>query len=102
VHTQPQLAEPDGRRGYDAFDQPLLWDGHRDRTARGALGAPLRSAPRTSEEVPPRTSRAACVAEVLPPARASSSAPTRPACAGCSGARGSTAVSRRPTRGRRP
>ena len=72
VHTRPQLAgfvTPASRRGYDAFDQPLLWDGGRDLLGEEApLGAPLlRSAPRTSEE--PRFYedpgiRDACVAEV--------------------------------------
>ncbi|HSD27440.1 MAG TPA: polysaccharide deacetylase family protein [Vicinamibacteria bacterium] len=72
VHTAPQLAgfvTPASRRGYDAFDQPLLWDGERDLVGEEApLGAPLfRSAPRTSEEArfyeDPEV-RAACVAEV--------------------------------------
>jgi peptidoglycan/xylan/chitin deacetylase (PgdA/CDA1 family) len=72
VHTRPQLAgfvTPASRRGYDAFDQPLLWDGDRDLLGEEApLGAPLlRSAPRTSEE--PRFYedpgiRDACVSEV--------------------------------------
>jgi peptidoglycan/xylan/chitin deacetylase (PgdA/CDA1 family) len=72
VHTRPQLAgfvTPDSRRGYAAFDQPLLRDGDRDLIGEEApLGAPLlRSAPRTSEE--PRFYedpgiRDACVAEV--------------------------------------
>ena len=72
VHTQPQLAgfvTPASRRGYDAFDQPLLWDGDRDLMGEEApLGAPLlRSAPRTSEEArfyEDPAIRAACVAEV--------------------------------------
>ena len=54
VHTRPQLAgfvTPRSRRGYDAFDQPLLREGDRDLLGEEApLGAPLlRSAPRTSE-----------------------------------------------------
>jgi hypothetical protein len=72
VHTAPQLAgfvTPASRRGYDAFDQPLLWDGERDLVGEEApLGAPLfRSAPRTSEEArfyeDPEV-RADCVAAV--------------------------------------
>lgn len=56
VHTSPKLAgfvTPSSRRGYDAFDQPLLRDGERDLMGEEApLGAPLlRSAPRTSEEL---------------------------------------------------
>lgn len=72
VHTGPQLAgfvTPASRRGYDAFDQPLLREGERDLLGEEApLGAPLlRSAPRTSEatrffEDP--AVREACVAEV--------------------------------------
>jgi len=72
VHTGPQLAgfvTPGSRRGYDAFDQPLLREGDRDLMGDEApLGAPLlRSSPRTSEatrffEDP--GIRAACVAEV--------------------------------------
>ncbi len=72
VHTRPQLAgfvTPDSRRGYAAFDQPLLRDGDIDLVGEEApLGAPLlRSAPRTSEE--PRfyedpEIRDACVSEV--------------------------------------
>ncbi len=55
VHTRPQLAgfvTPASRRGYAAFDQPLLRDGDHDLVGEEApLGAPLlRSAPRTSEE----------------------------------------------------
>jgi peptidoglycan/xylan/chitin deacetylase (PgdA/CDA1 family) len=72
VHTRPQLAgfvTPASRRGYDAFDQPLLWDGDRDLPGEEApLGAPLlRSAPRTSEEArfyEDPAIRAACVSEV--------------------------------------
>jgi peptidoglycan/xylan/chitin deacetylase (PgdA/CDA1 family) len=72
VHTGPQLAgfvTPRSRRGYDAFDQPLLPDGDRDLLGEEApLGAPLlRAAPRTSEALrffeDPGV-RAACVAEV--------------------------------------
>jgi hypothetical protein len=60
---------PRSRRGYDAFDQPLLRDGERDLLGEEApLGAPLlRSAPRTSEELrffEDPECRAACVAEV--------------------------------------
>jgi peptidoglycan/xylan/chitin deacetylase (PgdA/CDA1 family) len=72
VHTGPPLAgfvTPDSRRGYDAFDQPLLHEGERDLLGEEApLGAPLlRSAPRTSEatrffEDP--DIRTACIAEV--------------------------------------
>jgi len=55
VHTRPQLAgfvTPASRRGYAAFDQPLLREGDRDLLGEEApLGAPLlRSSPRTSEE----------------------------------------------------
>jgi peptidoglycan/xylan/chitin deacetylase (PgdA/CDA1 family) len=72
VHTGPQLASfvtPRSRRGYDAFDQPLLGDGDRDLMGEEApLGAPLlRSAPRTSEELRFHEDpgvRTACVAEV--------------------------------------
>jgi len=72
VHTGPQLGgfvTPRSRRGYEAFDQPLLWDVDRDLMGEDApLGAPLlRSAPRTSEETrffeDPEI-RAACVGEV--------------------------------------
>lgn len=72
VHTGPSLAgfvTPRSRRGYDAFDQPLLRDADRDLMGEDApLGAPLlRSAPRTSEETrffeAPEV-RAACVADV--------------------------------------
>jgi peptidoglycan/xylan/chitin deacetylase (PgdA/CDA1 family) len=72
VHKAPQLASfvtPRSRRGYHAFDQPLLRDGERDLLGEEApLGAPLlRSAPRTSEEArfyeDPEV-RDACVAEV--------------------------------------
>jgi len=72
VHTGPQLAgfvTPRSRRGYDAFDQPLLGDGKRDLMGEEApLGAPLlRSSSRTSEELRFHEDpgvRAACVAEV--------------------------------------
>jgi peptidoglycan/xylan/chitin deacetylase (PgdA/CDA1 family) len=72
VHTRPQLAgfvTPASRRGYSAFDQPLLRDGDRDLIGEEApLGAPLlRSAPRTSEEArfyEDPAVREACVAEV--------------------------------------
>jgi peptidoglycan/xylan/chitin deacetylase (PgdA/CDA1 family) len=72
IHAGPQLAgfvTPRSRRGYDAFDQPLLGDGERDLMGEEApLGAPLlRSAPRTSEELRFHEDpgvRAACVAEV--------------------------------------
>jgi peptidoglycan/xylan/chitin deacetylase (PgdA/CDA1 family) len=72
VHTGPRLCgfvTPRSRRGYDAFDQPLLRDGDRDLLGDEApLGAPLfHSAPRTSEELrffeDPEVRRA-CVAEV--------------------------------------
>ena len=72
VHAGPQLAgfvTPASRRGYDAFDQPVLREGDRDLMGEEApLGAPLlRSAPRTSEETrfyeDPEV-RDACVAEV--------------------------------------
>jgi peptidoglycan/xylan/chitin deacetylase (PgdA/CDA1 family) len=72
VHTGPHLAgfvNPRSRRGYDAFDQPLLRDGDRDLVGEDApLGAPLlRSAPRTSEALrffEDPGLRTACVAEV--------------------------------------
>ncbi len=72
VHTRPQLAgfvTPASRRGYAAFDQPLLRDGDRDLLGEEApLGAPLlRSAPRTSEEArfyEDQAIRDACVSEV--------------------------------------
>jgi peptidoglycan/xylan/chitin deacetylase (PgdA/CDA1 family) len=72
VHTAPSLAgfvTPASRRGYDAFDQPLLRAGDRDLLGEEApLGAPLlRSAPRTSEETrffEDPAIRDACVAEV--------------------------------------
>jgi peptidoglycan/xylan/chitin deacetylase (PgdA/CDA1 family) len=72
VHTGPQLAgfvTPRSRRGYDAFDQPLLRQGDRDLLGEETpLGAPLlRSAPRTSEETrfyEDPAVRDACVAEV--------------------------------------
>lgn len=54
VHTGPRLegfVTPWSRRGYDAFDQPLVHDRGRDLLGEEApLGTPLlRSAPRTSE-----------------------------------------------------
>jgi hypothetical protein len=54
VHTGPRLegfVTPWSRRGYDAFDQPLVHEGGRDLLGEEApLGTPLfRSAPRTSE-----------------------------------------------------
>jgi peptidoglycan/xylan/chitin deacetylase (PgdA/CDA1 family) len=72
VHTRPQLAgfvTPASRRGYAAFDQPLLREGDRDLVGEEApLGAPLlRSAPRTSEEArffEDPGIRDACVSEV--------------------------------------
>lgn len=72
VHSGPQLAgfvTPASRRGYEAFDQPLLREGDRDLMGEEApLGAPLlRSAPRTSEETrfyEDPAVREACVAEV--------------------------------------
>jgi len=72
VHAGPQIAgfvTPASRRGYDAFDQPLLREGDRDLLGEEApLGAPLlRSAPRTSEETrfyEDPAVREACVAEV--------------------------------------
>ena len=72
VHTGPRLSgfvTPRSRRGYDAFDQPLLRYGGVDLLGEEApLGAPLfHSAPRTSEELrffeDPEVRRA-CVAEV--------------------------------------
>jgi peptidoglycan/xylan/chitin deacetylase (PgdA/CDA1 family) len=56
VHTRAQLAgfvTPRSRRGYHAFDQPLLRADGRDLLGPEApLGAPVfRSAPRTSEEL---------------------------------------------------
>jgi peptidoglycan/xylan/chitin deacetylase (PgdA/CDA1 family) len=72
VHTGPRLdgfVTPSSRRGYDAFDQPLLREGERDLVGEEApLGAPLlSSAPRTSEATrffeDPGV-RDACVAEV--------------------------------------
>jgi peptidoglycan/xylan/chitin deacetylase (PgdA/CDA1 family) len=56
IHTGPRLAgfvSPASRRGYDAFDQPLVNDGHRDLLGEEVpLGTPLfRSASRTSEEL---------------------------------------------------
>jgi peptidoglycan/xylan/chitin deacetylase (PgdA/CDA1 family) len=72
VHTAPRLAgfvTPRSRRGYDAFDQPLLREGGRDLLGEEApLGAPLlRSFPRTSEELrffEDPAIRAGCVNEV--------------------------------------
>ena len=72
THVGPQLAgfvTPASRRGYAAFDQPLLRAGARDLLGEEApLGAPLlRSAPRTSEETrffEDSAIRDACVAEV--------------------------------------
>lgn len=54
VHTGPRLegfVTPWSRRGYDAFDQPLVREGDRDLLGEEVpLGTPLfRSAPRTSE-----------------------------------------------------
>lgn len=56
IHTGPQLAgfvTPGSRRGYDAFDQPLVREAGRDLLGEEVpLGTPLfRSAPRTSEEL---------------------------------------------------
>jgi peptidoglycan/xylan/chitin deacetylase (PgdA/CDA1 family) len=72
VHTSPQLAgfaTPDSRRGYHAFDQPLVRDGDEDRLGEQVpLGTPLlRSAPRTSEDLrffEDAEARTACVAAV--------------------------------------
>ena len=72
IHVSAQLAgfvTPRSRRGYDAFDQPLLREGDRDLLGEEApLGAPLfRSAPRTSEELrffEDPAIREACVAQV--------------------------------------
>lgn len=72
VHTAPRVVgfvTPRSRRGYDAFDQPLLRDGDRDLLGEDApLGAPvLRSAPRTAEDLrffEDPAIREACVAEV--------------------------------------
>jgi peptidoglycan/xylan/chitin deacetylase (PgdA/CDA1 family) len=55
VHTAPRVvgfASPASRRGYDAFDQPLVREGERDLLGEDVpLGTPLlRSAPRTSEQ----------------------------------------------------
>jgi len=70
VHTGPHLegfVTPRSRRGYDAFDQPLVREGDRDLLGEEVpLGTPVfRSAPRMSEE--PRffedpSVREACVA----------------------------------------
>jgi peptidoglycan/xylan/chitin deacetylase (PgdA/CDA1 family) len=54
IHTGPRLAgfvTPGSRRGYEAFDQPLIREGERDLLGEEVpLGTPLfRSAPRTSE-----------------------------------------------------
>jgi peptidoglycan/xylan/chitin deacetylase (PgdA/CDA1 family) len=56
VHVSPRVAgfvTPASRRGYDAFDQPLLRETGRDLLGEEApLGSPLlRSAPRTAEVV---------------------------------------------------
>jgi len=56
VHAAPRVegfATPASRRGYDAFDQPLVRDGERDLLGTDVpLGTPLlRSAPRVSEVV---------------------------------------------------
>ena len=72
VHTGPALAgfvTPESRRGYAAFDQPLVCDGARDLVgAEVPLGTPLfRSSPRTSEELrffEDEAVRSACVAVV--------------------------------------
>ena len=72
IHTGPALAgfaTPESRRGYAAFDQPLVREaGHDLVGAEVALGTPLfRSSPRTSEELrffEDETVRAACVAAV--------------------------------------
>jgi len=71
VHIGPQLrgfVTPRSRRGYDAFDQPLIHEGGRDLLGEEVpLGTPLfRSAPRTSEELrffEEEDVRSACVAE---------------------------------------
>jgi peptidoglycan/xylan/chitin deacetylase (PgdA/CDA1 family) len=72
VHTAPALAgfvTPRSRRGYAAFDQPLIRQGDRDLAgAEVPLGTPLfRSSPRTSEDLrffEDEAIRAACVAAV--------------------------------------
>ena len=72
VHTGPALAgfvTPQSRRGYDAFDQPLVRDGERDLVgAEVPLGTPLlQSSPRTSEDLrffEAEAVRATCVAAV--------------------------------------
>jgi hypothetical protein len=72
VHTGPALAgfvTPESRRGYAAFDQPLVREGGRDLVGTDVpLGTPLfRSSPRTSEELrffEDPGLRSACVAAV--------------------------------------
>ena len=72
VHTGPRLAgfvTPESRRGYAAFDQPLVREGERDLVGSDVpLGTPLfRSSPRTSEELrffEDPSLRSACVAAV--------------------------------------
>jgi peptidoglycan/xylan/chitin deacetylase (PgdA/CDA1 family) len=72
VHVAPRVAgfvTPASRRGYDAFDQPLLRQGDRDLLGEEApLGAPLlRSAPRTAEALrffEDEEARRACVDRV--------------------------------------
>ena len=72
VHTGPRLAgfvTPESRRGYAAFDQPLVREGERDLVGTEVpLGTPLfRSSPRTSEDLrffEDPSLRSACVAAV--------------------------------------
>jgi len=72
IHTGPQLTgfvTPRSRRGYDAFDQPLVREGGRDLLGEEVpLGTPLfRSVPRTSEDLrffEDEAVRSACVARV--------------------------------------
>ena len=72
VHTGPALAgfvTPQSRRGYAAFDQPLVREGGRDLVGTDVpLGTPLfRSSPRTSEDLrffEDPGLRSACVAAV--------------------------------------
>jgi peptidoglycan/xylan/chitin deacetylase (PgdA/CDA1 family) len=72
IHTGGRLAgfaTPWSRRGYDAFDQPLVREGDRDLLGENVpLGTPLfQSAPRTSEALrffEDPAVRAACVALV--------------------------------------
>jgi len=72
VHTGSALAgfvTPRSRRGYHAFDQPLVRDGERDLVgAEVPLGTPLlESSPRTSEDLrffEAEMPRTACVAAV--------------------------------------